>query len=288
MKKNSIIKKLVKTGIAAAVLACVVSFAPEHAFAKEAITKSNFDYSWYIAKHQDLAAIMSADDKDAIWEFYESTGEPNGWYGRPSMESYITSTNMDYDTFLAQNQDVYALYGNDYDKVYKWYKKYGVKEGRTAQTTNDEINTRINMYTMAGTIFTDGMSDREKIKAVHDWIINNTSYDQGLSDESYSFAGVIKNKKGVCQGYSETFEAFMDIAGIECEIVRGTATNSRGSTGAHAWNKVKVDGNWLYIDVTWDDPVCSTGKNILRYDYFLISEDKMNANHTAYANPIVR
>lgn len=34
----------------------------------------------------------------------------------------------------------------------------------------------------------------------------------------------------------------------------------------HAWNRVKVDGVWYYIDCTWDDPVGGGAEN---YQYFL-------------------
>ena len=42
----------------------------------------------------------------------------------------------------------------------------------------------------------------------------------------------------------------------------------------------RIEGQWLYIDVTWDDPVSRSGKNYLRHDYFLISQAQMNRNHT--------
>ena len=39
-------------------------------------------------------------------------------------------------------------------------------------------------------------------------------------------------------------------AGLECRFVSGTADG-----GGHAWNQVKVNRKWYYIDCTWDDPV---------------------------------
>ena len=46
------------------------------------------------------------------------------------------------------------------------------------------------------------------------------------------------------------------------------------------WNMVKVDGKWYHMDVTWDDPLTSDGRPMLRYDYFLISEAKIREDHT--------
>ena len=51
-----------------------------------------------------------------------------------------------------------------------------------------------------------------------------------------------------------------------------------GNGGGHAWNKVKVDGSWYNIDLTWDDPVSS--RPILSYDYFLVSDAVMKKDHS--------
>lgn len=45
------------------------------------------------------------------------------------------------------------------------------------------------------------------------------------------------------------------------------------------WNMVKVNGKWYQIDVTWDDPISSDGRPILRHDYFLISDAQMYKDH---------
>lgn len=49
--------------------------------------------------------------------------------------------------------------------------------------------------------------------------------------------------------------------------------------GGHAWNIVNVDGKLYHIDTTWDDPISYDGRDILRYDYFLIDDDTMSKNH---------
>ena len=61
---------------------------------------------------------------------------------------------------------------------------------------------------------------------------------------------------------------------IPCRVISGTATNSIGSTGLHAWNQVQLDGRWYYIDCTWDDP---TGGGHERTTYYL--NENLWANH---------
>lgn len=105
-------------------------------------------------------------------------------------------------------------------------------------------------------------SDYEKVKKIHDYIINNASYDTSYQNStSYD---LLINKSSVCEGYTLTaYRMFVD-AGLESKIITG-----EGEGEPHAWNLVKVQGKWYNIDLTWDDPVSSSGKPILRYNYFL-------------------
>lgn len=275
----ALLKKLVRTLFAAAVLSVLVPMA--NVQAKQYVTKEDFDYKWYLEQHPDLAAIVSADDHDAIWSFYETVGEPAGWNGRCTKASYVNQWNFDYASFLAANPDIYAAFGNDYDKIYDWYCSIGVTENRAVFTTDENINAVMKIYDIADSITNPGMSEREKVKAVHDWLCIHVDYDYDnyLADTipraSYSITGAINHGKAVCGGYVLTFEAFMDVLGIECENVSG-----KSAASSHGWNKVKVDGNWYEIDVTWDD-LGLYGKGY-RYDYFLISEEQMNRDHGIY------
>lgn len=122
------------------------------------------------------------------------------------------------------------------------------------------------------------MSQLEKVKAIHDYIINNTVYSDKTKTTAHSAYTLLKEGKGVCQAYALTTYKFLDAVGIENYYVIGSAR------GGHAWNKVKVDGKWYNMDVTWDDPLTSTGENILRYDFFLISDKKLNETHTPKSN----
>ena len=134
-------------------------------------------------------------------------------------------------------------------------------------------------------IVTPGMTEYQKVKAIHDYIVNNTQYDYDnylngtIPESSYGPEGVLVYGKAVCQGYAYAFELLCELADIEAVVVTGTANG-----GGHAWNQVKVDGVWYNIDTTWDDPVAYWGGvyvDILSYDYFLISDEVMYQDHIA-------
>ena len=249
------------------------------------ITAENFDYDWYLEQHPDLAALIPADNHEAIWNFYVTTGEPAGWLGRRSQLSRYTVQNFDYDYFITNNPDVVAALGTDQETLFSWYVTLGYDANRPARTISEYVNAMIKTYEIADQITSITMSDREKVKAVHDWLCINVAYDVDnynagtIPGSSYAVSGPIFHGKAVCSGYAEAFQTFMDIMGIDCETVTGTATNSSGHTGNHAWNRVKIDNQWLYIDVTWDDPIPDRPGVVYRYTYFLISESKMNQNH---------
>ena len=129
------------------------------------------------------------------------------------------------------------------------------------------------------------MRDREKVKAVHDWIIQNTKYDienqrkRTIPRDSYYIEGVMLNGVAVCNGYVEAFDYFMTVLGIPHEVLLGKSIGRDGTVGSHAWNRVWIDGGWLHVDCTWDDPVTKNGEDRLIYEYFLVTEEEISVNH---------
>lgn len=249
------------------------------------ITAENFDYDWYVEQHPDIASYVDINDHEAVWNFYQTAGTEAGWLGRKTKISYYTKQNFDFAHFAENNPDVIAVYGMDEDAIFDWFLTIGCKENRNIRTTSEKANARIKVYEIASQITNNSMSTREKVKAVHDWLCINVAYDTKnyyagtIPAESYSIAGPVLYGKAVCDGYASAFQFFMDILGIKSEKVDGTVTNSSGTTGGHAWNRVKIDGQWLYVDVTWDDPIPDRPHTVYRYTYFLISESEMNAKH---------
>ncbi|PKM51172.1 MAG: hypothetical protein CVV02_08480 [Firmicutes bacterium HGW-Firmicutes-7] len=134
-------------------------------------------------------------------------------------------------------------------------------------------------------IISKDMSDYERELAIHDYIVDNTSYYLGEDNEVYKMIGVLVNKKAVCQGYAEAFLYLSTLAGLDAQMVIGNGITD-GTTIPHAWNTVEIEGEWYQIDTTWDDPVSSNGKDNKTYKYFNITNKEMALDHewdtTAY------
>ena len=122
-------------------------------------------------------------------------------------------------------------------------------------------------------------TDYEKILFVHDYIVNNTDYDfdgakakeRGIYHTAY---GCLVDRKAVCLGYAEAFQYIMNKLGIESGVCTGEADSV-----PHAWNYVKVNGEYYWIDVTWDDPQSEDEEKEseigIRHTYFLINNKMM-------------
>jgi transglutaminase/protease-like cytokinesis protein 3 len=124
------------------------------------------------------------------------------------------------------------------------------------------------------------MSDLNKELAIHNYIVNNTVYDYDnyikgtLSQESFTDYGVLVQGRAVCEGYAKAMFKLLNMAGVQCIVVKGI-----GNGESHAWNIVKINGNYTQVDATFDDPVTTSGENILSYNYFDISDSQMAKDH---------
>lgn len=125
-------------------------------------------------------------------------------------------------------------------------------------------------------------NDIEKIRIVHDYLVDHTEYDANAGSMIYNIYGTLMNGKSVCEGYARSFKYVLDDLGIPCIIACGIGRNSAGTTESHAWNYVKIDGVWYAIDVTWDDPIITGNGTItddIRYSYFLKGSNLFFQDH---------
>lgn len=146
-------------------------------------------------------------------------------------------------------------------------------------------------YNRAKDIITEiiepSMSEYEKAKIVHDYVVNNSSYDveaaeqflDGLPSDANAFTayGILINEKGVCQGYAEAVQILLSLAGIQSELVIGDAMDDEGTYVSHMWNLVLIDDEYYMLDATWDDPVGP--RDILLHDYFLVDSETLKKTH---------
>ena len=119
-------------------------------------------------------------------------------------------------------------------------------------------------------------SDFQKVLYIHDYIITHAEYD--LTFSHYNAYDNIMKGTSVCDGYASAFSLFMHLLNIPCEKITSYENN-------HAWNAVKVDGSYYYIDVTFDDPILSMPKtDYCSHEYFLLTKKQMHDNDHIYTD----
>ncbi len=159
-----------------------------------------------------------------------------------------------------------GVFAQDYEKVDATVRAYP-----RSFTALDRLADRIN---------NDFTREDEKARAIFTWIATNVSYDlaaigvrRGSAGFSYSSEEeliakkkkftedmaykTLRSKKGVCQDYATLYVVIAEKVGLEAQVVPGTSKSYPSHIGRypnssdHAWNVVKVNGEWKLLDVTW-------------------------------------
>ncbi|WP_171685791.1 stalk domain-containing protein [Paenibacillus planticolens] len=113
-------------------------------------------------------------------------------------------------------------------------------------------------------IITPSMTPFQKVYAIHKYVVNHVEYDylnfrrNTVPSSDGSARGTLLNGIAVCEGYAEAMSYLLTKVGIENNLVIGNATTEDNVTGRlsnvnHAWNAVKLNDKWYYLDATWDD-----------------------------------
>jgi len=102
--------------------------------------------------------------------------------------------------------------------------------------------------------------DKKVVETFFYWIAQNIQYDRVLKNKidvspaDILIDSVLIKKKTICSGYSNLLYEMCNLGKIECIIINGIAQNyldKQIDRTNHAWNAVKIDNKWLFVDATW-------------------------------------
>ena len=160
------------------------------------------------------------------------------------------------------SNNIKISYGGDY--------KIGVTINR-AYSEDDISEINVVVDKVINEKITNSMPIKEKIRVIHDYIIDNTQYDKlkydNKNDTTYksnTAYGVLIQGYGTCNGYADAMAIFLNKLNV---------INYKISNDEHIWNLVYLDGKWYHLDLTWDDPISDI--NVNRDTYFLITTDTL-------------
>ncbi|MGE7949168.1 transglutaminase domain-containing protein [Lysinibacillus sp. NPDC093688] len=142
----------------------------------------------------------------------------------------------------------------------------------TNQTQEATVQKKVDQ--LLKTIINPSMTEFEKVKAINDYIVSNTTYGTKTKASPHSAYALLMEGQAVCQGYALATYKMLEQAGFDVKYVVGTVNGNE----AHAWNLVKVDGYWYHLDTTWNDPLPNRF-GASSYDYFLVTDAQLKKDH---------
>ncbi len=189
----------------------------------------------------------------------------------------------------------YSAYATDKyaDLAFEMIYKDGWKAAVLLQHTGYEADATVKkLLKVAQGIVDDAVADSSDLKQqllyINNRICAMAEYDsiaalKGTSNviekidgvykvtPAHDATGVLLNGKGVCEAYASAYQLCLEILGVENYIMTS-------SDGAHVWNRVKLDGKWYHVDVTWNDTTDNT--------FFLLDDDKFLSETKRTGNPV--
>lgn len=220
---------------------------------------------------------VPSNTQDILNIFYNVLN--NGWeeFGFKCPKSYKTC--IDDVVSISENQELLSVINNlvhpynSYQTINLQYDESGevnisithLYSKEEIKQIDKEIDHIINKTT------TDDMDLYTKIKTIHDYIINHTKYDSAKAEgtspyDSERMTGLLFEHFAICSSYSDTEAVILNKLNVP---------NYKIVSDSHVWNAVYYNNEWLHLDLTWDDPVSTSGKDILSHEYFLITDEEL-------------
>ena len=186
--------------------------------------------------------------------------------------SKVSANVSNVDNTVLHEINYYVHPYNSFKSISVRYNEYGEITLKTEKIYSkeqiDEINKEIKKIEKE--ILNDTMTDKQKIRAIHDYIINHTKYVDKQNDDDVlknnTAYSLLFNNESYCEGYSDTMLLFLEDLGIK---------SYRITSNRHMWNLVFLDNVWYHLDVTWDDPVTPDDSDRLDILFFLITDDRL-------------
>lgn len=243
------------------------------------------DYDFlYVKNSQDYIPYSYNDLTDILYSIINQGWEEFTFYCPSEYEECIKDiSKLSKDDLTLTHINNYVHPYNSFDTIKTSITESGeVTVNVTYLYTKEEITT-INNYVdkLIKELYSNKDDDFENIKKIHDYIINNTKYDITRNDtgesnyKSYNAYGPAVLGYATCNGYADIMAIILSKLNYENFKVATTSEEISYESNGHIWNAVKINNEWLHLDLTWDDPVSADGKDYLYHKYFLVTTEEM-------------
>ncbi len=226
---------------------------------------------WY----REMYAVMSAMKTEM--KLSEEANETVGAEGLDKIFNCVMNDNPGLFYVEGYTYTLYT-YGDELDKV-AFSGTYSMSPDEKTER-QDRMDKEVKACLAQ---ITAGASEYEKVKYVYEYVICATEYNLEAEDNQ-NICSVFLGGESVCQGYAKAVQYLLNELGMEATLVVGSVHN----TESHAWNLVKVDGEYYYLDATWGDAsyqlqgsdAAVLALPSVSYDYLCVPYDEMALTHT--------
>jgi len=172
-------------------------------------------------------------------------------------------------------------YSNNISLYSEWHRATITENDNGSTPDFSAIDAEVKAMPPAGSI-TDVVgrirslshNDWERIRGAYDWIAFNIIYDfAALKGKPTKIdpEGVFETRKTICEGYSLLFLAMITDLGLQATMVTGYVRPT--TTDNHAWDAVKVNGEWHLFDPCWGAGGLDYKSNVDNYLNFWFDTD---------------
>lgn len=199
------------------------------------------------------------------------------------MELAYLAVRYDYCNFFWLDQFSYVTYSRDDEitaiEINPTYSMTAEEQASVQKQIDAEVERMLADAPREG-------SDYEKALYVYETLISEVDYVEN-SENNQNIISAFLNHETICQGYAYATQYLLGQLGIPCATVVGTADGEN-----HAWNLVKMDGEYYYIDTTWGnsqyiyrdadaDQEDAEANKYIDYDYFGATTETIMSTHQA-------
>lgn len=249
----------------------------------------------FLDEGASVYAYNSLTDVEQIW--YRDMEEILGTFGteekisRACLDSGLDESDIDriFQCVLNDHPELFYVEGYSYVKYTRGSKITSIVfSGSYTMDFDTAVERKAEIEAAADAILAqvnEDASDYDKVKFVYETLIRETEYRLNSPDNQNIYS-VFINHTSVCQGYAKATQYLLNRLGIDCSLVLGTV-----DTGdVHAWNLVKLDGSYYYVDTTWGDASYqinggeaeTEGYRLpeINYDYLCVTTAELLRTHT--------
>ena len=232
-------------------------------------------YAYYTLDGKDRKLYLEVLDaiKQRKKDITVSTVEPD------KLKSVFTCVMSDHPELFYVDGYQYTKYtvGDMITRI-SFYGTYSMTETEIEQYQK-AIDEYVNLC-LAGMPGTE--DEYVKTKYLYDYLVEKTEYDKEAPNNQ-NICSVFVENRSVCQGYAKALQYLMQKSGMVSMLVTGFAEQD-----GHAWNLVRVNGAYYYVDATWGDASYTFTEEStsylgemppINYDYFLVTTKDLYVTH---------